>query len=57
MKKYPHKFRQRGIAAEKFIDHKSKCDPNCLGYVEIMRKIIGIKNDKWQCQIINGGVE
>jgi hypothetical protein len=57
MKKYPHKFRQRGIAAEKFIDHKSKCDPNCLGYVEIMGKIIGIKNDKWQCQIINGGVE
>ena len=35
MKKYPHKFRQRGLEAEKFIGHKAKCDPNCLGYVEL----------------------
>jgi hypothetical protein len=31
MKKYPHKFRQRGLEAARFIDHKAKCDPNCLG--------------------------
>ncbi len=35
MKKYPHKFQQRGLEEEKFIDHKAKCDPNCLGYVEL----------------------
>ena len=35
MKKYPHKFRQRGLVATKFIGHNAKCDPNRFGYVEV----------------------
>jgi hypothetical protein len=35
MKKYPHKFHQRGLEAAKFIDQKARCDPNCFGYVEV----------------------
>ena len=35
MKKYPHKFRQRGLLAKKFIDQKTRYDPNRFGYVEV----------------------
>ena len=35
MKKYPHKFRQRGLEAAKFIDQKARCDPDRFGYVEM----------------------
>jgi hypothetical protein len=35
MKKYPHKFCQRGLEAAKFIDHKAKCDPKCFECVEV----------------------
>jgi hypothetical protein len=35
MKKYPHKFRQRGLEAAKFIDQKARYDPNRFGYVEV----------------------
>jgi hypothetical protein len=47
MKKYPHKFHQRGLEAARFIDHKAKCYSNCLGYVEVNGEDSMEKNERW----------
>ena len=48
MKKYPHKFCQRSLEAEKYIDHKAKFDPDCLGYVVL-------NGDEYHWKSMRGG--